>query len=868
MATPTSDDDSLSSGETRVRDHAVPASPLPEPNAARFTPGQLIGERYRIVSLLAQGGMGEVYRADDTRLGHPVALKYVPHAVSENPDALQRLYAEVRIGRQISHPNVCRLYDVVEIAGQHFIAMEYVDGEDLASLLRRIGRLPGDKAVALARDICAGLSAAHDRGVIHRDLKPGNVMIDGRGSARITDFGLAALTGDDNAHRDFAGTPAYMAPEQLNGGALTTRSDIYALGVLLFEMFTGRRLFQSRTLEALREEHSAAKSRPSSVVREIDPAVERVILRCLEETPAQRPSSIHAVMAALPGGDPLQAALDAGETPSPAMVAAAGRIGDLSVKHGWLLFLSLLVFLLAATWTQSRSSMESLLPRIKSRDALADRARELIAKFGGEEPNDVDFGYGTRVSYMRHLERVPQADRWERLRKTPPSALLFNYRQSPRPLVGRNERRRVFSDDPPETAAGMASVILDAEGRLVRFRRVPHAEARAGAADWPALFTEAGLDFGRFRRSEPLAAIGLAHDARLAWVGPMPGIDGQMRVEAAMFRGAAVFFELYEPWRPVSNAPAEVASGGQFFGGLFMVIAIFTAVLARRNLLRGRSDRRGALRIAVVVAATTAAGLLSVADHTINLAAEWVTIVTLCGTGLFFGVLAWMFYLAVEPYLRRRWPHMLISWSRVLDGRLRDPLVGRDVLLGLTTGTLTCAIWGLTRSIEMMYAGAAGPAAELTHISMQTPHGIIYTFTYFTSMGITYALGWVALVLLFRLIVRNNTAAFVMLVLVMGAVTISDAPRIEYPLSLLMLTPLAFVMRRVGVLALATAFMAQFGLDSVPLTLDLTQWFALRSSAVLLIFALLGAWAFRVALAGKPAFGSMMAEEEEEARTA
>ncbi|HUP64150.1 MAG TPA: serine/threonine-protein kinase, partial [Thermoanaerobaculia bacterium] len=210
---------------------------------SRFTPGTVLEERYRIVAPLGKGGMGEVYRAEDLKLGQQVALKFLPRTLERSPGQLSRLYEEVRIGRQVSHPNVCRLYDIGEWEGNHFIAMEYIDGEDLASLIRRIGRLPHDKAVDLSRDICAGLAAAHGLDVIHRDLKPANVMIDGRGKARITDFGLAALVKDLEGTSDIVGTPAYMAPEQLTGGAVTKKTDLYALGLILYEMFTGKRLF-------------------------------------------------------------------------------------------------------------------------------------------------------------------------------------------------------------------------------------------------------------------------------------------------------------------------------------------------------------------------------------------------------------------------------------------------------------------------------------------------------------------------------------------------------------------------------------------------------------------------------------------------
>src|ERR1700730_10875395 len=190
---------------------------------ARFVPGAILAERYRIVGLLGKGGMGEVYRADDLKLSQPVALKFLPDHLLSDGAALARFHREVRVARQVSHKNVCRVYDIGEVDGRHFLSMEFIKGEELASLLRRIGRLPADKAVQLARQICAGLAAAHDSGVLHRDLKPANVMIDGEGNARILDFGLAGLTEEFHAAELSAGTPAYMAPEQLDGKELTVR---------------------------------------------------------------------------------------------------------------------------------------------------------------------------------------------------------------------------------------------------------------------------------------------------------------------------------------------------------------------------------------------------------------------------------------------------------------------------------------------------------------------------------------------------------------------------------------------------------------------------------------------------------------------
>src|SRR5213080_3207269 len=160
---------------------------------ARFIPGTILADRYRIVGLVGKGGMGEVYRADDLKLAQPVALKFLPDHLLSDAAALARFHREVRVARQVSHKNVCRVYDIGEVDDRHFLSMEFIKGEELSSLLRRIGRLPQDKAIQIARQICAGLAAAHDVGFLHRDLKPANIMIDSEGNARVLDFGVAVV---------------------------------------------------------------------------------------------------------------------------------------------------------------------------------------------------------------------------------------------------------------------------------------------------------------------------------------------------------------------------------------------------------------------------------------------------------------------------------------------------------------------------------------------------------------------------------------------------------------------------------------------------------------------------------------------------
>src|SRR6266567_2970563 len=223
----------------------------------RFLPGTLLAGRYRIIGLLGRGGMGEVYRASDLTLGQAVALKFLPEGAIEDEQTLERFHGEVRVARLVSHPNVCRVYDIGEVEGMPYISMEYVDGEDLASLLLRIGRLPSDKAIETARKLCAGLAAAHDRGVIHRDLKPQNIMMNKRGEVVIMDFGLAAIADQLSGAEARNGTPAYMSPEQLKGSAVTVRSDIYALGLVLYELFTGKRPFEAKTVRQLLDQQEA-----------------------------------------------------------------------------------------------------------------------------------------------------------------------------------------------------------------------------------------------------------------------------------------------------------------------------------------------------------------------------------------------------------------------------------------------------------------------------------------------------------------------------------------------------------------------------------------------------------------------------------
>ncbi len=284
----------------------VPGSPG---ESVLLDPGTVLAGRYRILALAGRGGEGEVYKADDLKLGQTAAVKILPDSFRTDERRLARLIGEVRIARRVSHPNVCRVYDIVEADGRTFLTMEWIDGESLASLLHRKGRLSKDTAIGIARQMSLGLAAAHDEGVLHRDLKPGNVMIDDRGVVRITDFGLATTAASVSGALAREGTPFYMAPEQLAGGEVTAQSDMYALGLVLFEVFTGRHAFPGQTLEEMLELRKSPPPDPKSLAPELHPAVSRVILRCLDVDPVRRPPSGREVAAALPGGARLAEAM-------------------------------------------------------------------------------------------------------------------------------------------------------------------------------------------------------------------------------------------------------------------------------------------------------------------------------------------------------------------------------------------------------------------------------------------------------------------------------------------------------------------------------------------------------------------------------
>ncbi len=819
------------------------------PEEGRFPAGTVLAGRYRILGLLGRGGMGEVYKAFDLILNQTVALKFLaPAQLGEA--ALVRFRNEVRVARQVAHPNVCRVYDLGMVEGLHFLSMEYIDGEDLASLLRRIGRLPQDKAIEFTRKICAGLSAAHERGVLHRDLKPANIMIDGRGQVRITDFGLAGLAAEIPLSDLRSGTPAYMSPEQKAAKEVTTRSDIYALGLVLHEMFTGKA-------------RHATQSSPTELVKDLDPTIERLILRCLEGDPRRRPNSALNVAMGLPGADPIAAALAAGETPSPEMVAASTEKEGFSPRTARLLFVAAVLGVAVSLVLGWKTSLLARVPVRIPGDALAFKAQELLKQLGyTETPVRTVYGFTCcNLPLLQALDKLGPKRRDELLATGQPVVLWFWYRQhqdeffsdqflfgDPFPTTGF-----VGESSPPNAEPGMVWMRLSPDGRLVFLEAMAKENPRESsteAADPTPLFAAAGLDFSRFKPSSPVRIPPVPFDTRTTWTGTYaPDRAEPVTVQAAWWRGKPAYFNADEA-RTQFHRPTR--PGDWVLLGLFVVVLTSGVTVAHHNFSLGRGDRAGAMRLAVFTFSVTVLTWLLTAQH---VARPWevLLIVKEISWALFVAAALWCLYMAIEPYARRHWPESLISWTRFQKKHVRNPLVASHMLAGVAIAVSHWAGHLILRNLTSITELQRG-AWLLGSGSLATGLVIFYL-----SNTLFFTMGTLLLLVLSRLVLRRmwiGDAVFILLLSASRFQVYAYLPQTVILEAWETLTIVAYLwmFRRCGLLSFAV-FGSVYPILEFP-AVDWSSWYLGRALLVQLIPLAIATWALCVLSAQKSASGS------------
>jgi serine/threonine-protein kinase len=672
--------------------------------------------------------------------------------------------------------------------------------------------------------------------VVHRDIKPANIMIDGRGRAKITDFGLGGAFIGVGGIEARAGTPRYMAPEQLDGGKLSERTDLYALGLVLYELFTGKSAFDVRDDDP-RRARSLTPTSPSSHVSGLDPLIERAILRCLEPEPAKRPASAASLAAALPGGDPLAMAIAAGETPSPELVAAAGADVGLSVNTLWILCVAGLVGIATLALLSGRVALHTVGAPLKPPDAMIERAREIIATAGIRgDVEDSASGLLPDFLYLNHAtEQRLSSD------EDGPAehGLLFFYRQAPAYLertsfIGPFFMTMVWPGDPLPFYSGEAMVFLNRRGQLrdLMFMppQKPSASGPASDPDWPALFRAAGLDQTAWVSAEPRWTPWFFADRRVAWTPRSPEPNQPERVEASSFRDVAVSFTVVYPWtKPMRDEltlrTPEKQAGDLAAILLLVAVMLGSAWLARRNLRLDRADRKGAVRLGLTLATLSWLAWL-IGEHHVPTIWELQLAMMGLGVALASGLVNATFYLALEPEVRRRWPGILVSWSRLVSGDVWNPLVARDVLIG-------CIVASMIGSIDMSGAilgrHLTGVPAWIDSAGRSFLGGRQLVVAFGATFAAAVSVSLIQLFLFFvvRLIVRRNWVAVLVCAVMFSApvaLATAGATPVRVPFTLLVQAGSFLMLARVGLVANITAVFVTGLLAEFPVTWPPTAW--------------------------------------------
>jgi serine/threonine-protein kinase len=579
------------------------------------------------------------------------------------------------------------------------------------------------------------------------------------------------------------------------------------------------------------------------------------------------------VVAALPGGDPLAAAIAAGETPSPEMVAASGSKEGLKPRVAWACLAMVIVGIGAATFLGGQAFLSRRVTIEDPPEVLTAKAREILKKAGyPESPVDSAFGFSADEEYFRYVRRNDRsAGRWDRM---PSSAIGFWHRQSPRFLVRRVgiwSLGGISPGDPSLSISGESLVTLDARGRLTSFCVIPpqvdESTVAPEAPDWTVLFEASGLDPAKWIPAPPKWTPLLYADARAAWTGVLPDLpEVPMRIEAAAYRGKPVFWRLIAPWSNPSRmgpsylSPAEKA-GNLLANILLIVLMLGAALFARRNLRLGRGDRRGAARLAqLVFALFTVAWIFG--EHHVPDFQEFNLFFMFLSWALLITAFLWLLYIALEPFVRRRWPACLTSWSRLLAGGFRDPLVGRDLLMGTVIAVVLVFMQRLGYSLA---SRIAVPVDHPLSWGLDFLLGTRTALARISSLPVTalfFSLASLFLLLMLRVLLRREWVAAVLFIVIatVGESAYSDSP-LTWTYNALTWGATYFLLMHYGLLAVTASITFGFLLNLFPMTPQLSAWYSgigLAGAILLLAFA---AYAFRISLGGRPVFQARLLED-------
>jgi hypothetical protein len=490
---------------------------------------------------------------------------------------------------------------------------------------------------------------------------------------------------------------------------------------------------------------------------------------------------------------------------------------------------------------------------------LRQEARDAIARLGYSQASPYVSSGFLPSQYLTWIEEHDlSVTRWERLKRGQPPGVTFWFRQGAAPLASNGFLRagEVTLSDPPLTMPGTVGLVLDAQGNLRFLHAVPpHDDVQAPAAfDWNRLFAEAGFDATRFTPVASTRVPPLYADARRAWDGAHPDrADVPIHLEAAAVAGRPVYFEVFEPWHTSSLVErlrlVERERGGLVPATMALLLFVTGAVLlARRHVLTGRGDPSGAWHLAAVLCALhVVAGLLRAT------LVSFTMLMALVARGLLIGAAVWVAYMALEPFLRRHWPSTIISWTRLLAGRVRDPLVGRDLLIGLLTGVVIQLLWQVSLMAPKWFGSP--PRISMDLASYPQLNGLRFTAAAILSSVGTAALIGTSVILLFfvlSLVLRKRWLAAVAIPLVLAAVGWSNEGPVGATITLVTYLLTTVVLLRFGLLPLVVSAFITPLLDHTPLTMDAASWYAPNSWMVLAFVTGLAVHTFRVALAGRP----------------